>query len=173
MKKICFLLLVTLLFCFENLQAQTKYFPTFTAIDLNKKEVTLPADIYTEKTLLIVPFKQKQQNEIYDFLAQIDPLLQEFPDFDFIEIPTISSWWSWFGLNNWIDDGMRSGIQDFEARKRTVTWYTDVDKFLMQMDIKDKSNVCYYLVDKNGEIYWQIAGKATSEDIDKLRQFLL
>lgn len=168
MKHIIFPLFIFLAFS-SNIFAQVAVFPAFEAEDLNKKTVNIPQDVYAKKTLLIVPFKQKQQEDIYDFLAQIDPILQDNLDFDFLEIPTISSWWTWFNLNSWIDNGMRSGIQDFETRKRTITRYIDVDDFLESMNIPDKTKVCYYLIDDTGKIYWQHIGKASSADIEQLK----
>lgn len=165
-------LLLFFLFITIGLSGQTSNFPAFKAFDLNKNEISIPEEIYAEKTLLIVPFKQKQQTAIYDFLDEIDYLLNNYNNFDFLEIPTISYWWQTMQLSNWIDNGMRSGITDFETRKRTITRYIDVNEFLEEMEIPDRSEVCYYLINKNGEILWQHRGKANKEAMKTLEHEL-
>ena len=72
-----------------------------------------------------------------------------------------------------INEGMRAGIPDQTARERTVTLYLDKQAFKSALDISSEDDIYIFLVDRNGNIYWQTRGEYTQEKGIELRQSIL
>jgi predicted transcriptional regulator len=66
---------------------------------------------------------------------------------------------------------MRLGIQDKIARERTITVYTNRDKFFEIMNMKG-DKIYVLLLDKDGKILWRTDGLANQKNIESLQKIL-
>jgi hypothetical protein len=66
---------------------------------------------------------------------------------------------------------MRLGIQDKIARERTITVYTNRDKFFEIMNMKG-DKIYTLLLDKDGKILWRAEGLANQKNIESLQKIL-
>ena len=62
----------------------------------------------------------------------------------------------------WVNNGMRSGIQDSDARNRTITVYTQRDEFAQYMGL-DMNTITTFLLDNDGTILWRQSGAMTNQ----------
>ncbi len=148
-------------------RVRTPYFPTITAENLNKEEITLPTDLAGNPALILVAYKQQQQTNVNTWLDRMDEIQTAIPGVQIIETPTISSGrWGW--MAGFIDGGMRSGIPDPDARARTITLYTDVSLFNQALMIEDTDTIYAVLLDEAGEVVTTIEGDFTEEKISML-----
>ncbi len=177
MNKIKFLfLLLALQSCFissgENskvLAGQDNYFPKVSGIDLEGNKQELPQVFKNEFNLVIVAFKREQQVEVDSWIKAATPILQEKPNLSFFEIPLIYELSAFKRF--WVNNGMRFGIEDDVARKRTITVYTNRDEFFKISKMKEDS-IYALLIDKNGKILWRVEGVADDNKIKGLRKVL-
>lgn len=143
------------------------YFPTLTGIDLMGVDRTIPETFDGKYNLIAVAFERGQQEIINTWITEADKLEASNENFKFYEIPVI------YKLNalwrTWINNGMRSGIPDENSRLRTITIYTERDKFLDFMKM-NKDTVYLLLLDQNGKIIWQETGNASEEKIKSLQK---
>jgi hypothetical protein len=62
-----------------------------------------------------------------------------------------------------INSGMKSGINDRNARDRTITLYIDKTPFKDALGITDETAIQVLLVDRSGAILWRSTGRFTAE----------
>lgn len=148
-------------------RVRTPYFPTITAENLNREQVTLPDDLSGNPALILVAYKQRQQTNVNTWLDRMDEIEAAIPGVRIIESPTISSGrWGW--MAGFIDGGMRSGIPDSEARARTITLYTDVSLFNQALMIEDTDTIYTVLLDAEGEVVKVLEGDFSNEKLREL-----
>jgi hypothetical protein len=102
-------------------------FPTLKGADLNGRSLTLPADFPQPFSLVFVAFEMRQQADVDSWRPFVENARRVRPLLSVFELPTISR--GYLLMRFVIDNGMRSGITDREARAATVTLYTDVKAF--------------------------------------------
>jgi len=142
-------------------------FPTISAEDLNKDPITLPDDLAGNPALVLVAFKRQQQNNVNTWLNQLAMIEETIPGVRVIETPTISSfYWGW--MAGFIDGGMRSGIPDHEARARTITLYTNTQKFRDALGLESSSTIYAVLLDDSGRVLRIEPGDFSQEKFDRL-----
>ena len=147
------------------------YFPTITAENLNREKITLPTDLAGNPALILVAYKQKQQTNVNTWLDRIDEIEAAIPGVQIIETPTISSGkWGW--MAGFIDGGMRSGIPDPQARRRTITLYTDVSLFNQALMIEDTDTIYAVLLDAEGEVVEMVEGDFSEEKMTRLVEMM-
>ncbi|MFY9643661.1 MAG: hypothetical protein WAK29_00690 [Terriglobales bacterium] len=132
------------------------YFPRVSASNLEKRDFNLPADFAGDRNLLLVAFERGQQSEVDTWLREMKRFGEMDPGFRFYELPTIqrpSALMRWF-----IDNGMRHGIADREARERTITLYLDKTPFCEALRITDQKKIYAFLVDRQGKVLWRSEG---------------
>ena len=143
------------------------HFPEVVGIDLHGEEQTLPDSFAGSLNIVTVAFKRDHQSAVNTWIPVADEIAQTDSGIQFYEIPLI------YKMNPaarfWVNNGMRAGIEDPIARARTITVYTDRDKFteMMQMDIKTIDTL---LLNDQGTILWRTPGEATKESIRALKQ---
>jgi len=153
----------------QTQRLRTPYFPTITAENLGREKVTLPTDLAGNPALILVAYKQKQQTNVNTWLDRIDEIERAIPGVQIIETPTISSGkWGW--MAGFIDNGMRSGIPDPQARARTITLYTDVSLFNQALMIEDRDTIYAVLLDERGEVLEVISGDYDAQKLGRLLQ---
>lgn len=178
MKKIItFIMLFALQSCMigagENSKIEANknnYFPKITGIDLDGKKQELPAIFKNKFNLVIVAFKREQQTEVDTWIKAIEPILKENTNLSFYEVPLIYELSSFKRL--WVNNGMRFGISDKIARKRTITVYTNREEFFRITKMQE-DKIYALLIDAGGKILWQEEGIASKIKIENLRKVVL
>lgn len=141
-------------------------FPTVTGANLLRQSYTLPYELEGELNLLLVAFYAAQQPVVDTWLPLAEEIEQAQPEFRYYEVPVIQE------MNpiahTIIDEGMRTGIADPEARRRTITLYLDKRPFMQKLGLPDERNVYLLLVDRLGNILWRASGFYTPETGEEL-----
>ena len=149
---------------------KNNYFPKITGIDLDGKKQELPAIFKNKFNLVIVAFKREQQTEVDTWIKAIEPILKENTNLSFYEVPLIYELSSFKRL--WVNNGMRFGISDKIARKRTITVYTNREEFFRITKMQE-DKIYALLIDAGGKILWQEEGIASKIKIENLRKVVL
>lgn len=146
-------------------------FPSVSGENLHGETVTFPDDLKGQPALVLVAFKRQQQAEVDTWLAQLDAIEVAIPGIRVVETPTISGtrwgWMAWF-----IDGGMRSGIPDDAARARTITLYTDVDKFRDALGMATDEQIYAVLLDADARVLQVEPGTYTEGSIERFAGLL-
>lgn len=136
------------------------YFPKLVGIDLMGEDREIPQSFIGEYNIVVVAFEREHQKAVNTWINAVDPILEKYKNIAFYEVPLI------YEINApyrfWINNGMRAGIPDLEARLRTITVYTDRDKFTSTMNMKT-DHIYVLLLNKKGGILWQAQGLLTSK----------
>ena len=178
MKKIIpFILLLSLQSCMigagENSKVEpnkNNYFPKITGIDLDGKKQELPAAFKNKFNLVIVAFKREQQAEVDTWINAIEPTLKENSNLSFYEIPLIYELSTFSRM--WVNNGMRFGIPNEIARKRTITVYTNREEFFKITAMKE-DKIYALLIDNSGKILWRAEGVANKANVAAVRKISL
>ncbi len=148
---------------------KNSYFPKITGINLDGKKQELPAVFNNKFNLVVVAFKREQQEEVDTWIKAIEPILKENPNLSFYEIPLI---YEISALGRiWVNNGMRLGIPDEIARKRTITVYTNREEFFRITGMKE-DKIYALLLDTNGKILWKSEGVAKNTNIVDILSYL-
>ncbi len=177
MKKLSLLFLLILLqSCFigsgknsEITASQNNHFPQVTGIDLQGSMQKLPEAFQNEFNLVVIAFKREQQEQVNTWIKAVEPILKEKPNLSFFEIPLI------YELSSlkrfWVNNGMRFGIPDENARKRTITVYTKRDEFFKITKMQE-NQIYALLINKSGKVLLRLEGNADDKKIKALRKLL-
>ncbi len=176
MKKIYLLLItISLTSCMigsgenSSIKANDDKFPFLSGINLEGKKFDLPQDLDGEFRIVALGFEREHQEAINTWIKVADDIVKNNPKIKFYEVPLI---YELGGVSRaWINNGMRLGIQDKIARQRTITVYTNRDKFFEIMAMKG-DRIYVLLLDKNGKILWRTEGLANEKNIDSLQKTL-
>jgi hypothetical protein len=147
-----------------------KKFPEVKGDNLNGETIQIPSQLNGEFNVLLVPFQMWQQDQVNSWVPFLEHLMNENPDFDFYELPTIRK--MNFIARRVIDGGMRGGIPSRDTRARTVTLYIDKTPFKNALEIPTESTLYLYLVDKDGTILWEESGELSDEKATSLEDAL-
>jgi hypothetical protein len=145
-------------------------FPDVTGRNLEGRELRLPADFASERTVVLVAFRRRQQREVDSWLPELAAMRAADPGLAVYEIPTLSS--GWIPLRGWIDGGMARGIADSAVREVTVTLYIDKGPFKDALGITSERTIQLLVLDRDGRVTYRALGAATPEGIAALRQAL-
>ncbi len=143
--------------------------PEMTGIDLLGQERTIPSTFTGKWNIVAIAFEREQQEDVNTWIPVADEMMLEIDGLKFYEVPLIYE--MNMAMRSWVNNGMRAGISDPVARERTITVYTDREKFLSLMDM-DTDSIYVLLVDAQGKILWRHEGIATPEAIRALRAYL-
>jgi len=173
MKKIIFLILITLNFTSANSQEDTTMtdktidmeFPELKAETLSGIDMKYPDDVKGKITLILMAFKRETQRTIDSWLEPFSKAFENDTTVQFFEIPMLAG--AWKLMSPFIDGGMRSGIPK-QKHGNVTTFYGDVNKYCKLLSIKDKSDGYVFLLDQNGVIQWRSNGFATEEKLQEL-----
>ncbi|MEM9989813.1 MAG: hypothetical protein AAF723_09880, partial [Pseudomonadota bacterium] len=115
LRNICLALLLA--FIAVPAGASERVFPTLTAKDLNKREVTLPRGLPSDPSIVMLAFYRKQQDDLNTWINGMNLKAEDAPPW--VELPVVG--WHNRLFSRYIDNGMRSGITATEDRARTIT----------------------------------------------------
>ncbi|MEM6811321.1 MAG: hypothetical protein AAF549_02530 [Pseudomonadota bacterium] len=151
-----------------EIPAQGK-FPIVNGIDLTGMPRKLPSTFQGDLNIVILAFKQEQQEIVNQWFPFIKSLQNNFNGIEFYEIPVIYA--ANPAIRLWANNGMRSGITEEDLRQRTITVYLDKDKFLDAMQMNDDT-IFTLLLDDFGNIKWRTDGAPTPEKQGQLEQVI-
>lgn len=133
-----------------------RMFPRVEAQNLLDEAVVLPDDLLGSPAVVHVAFFQKQQELVNTWLAEMGRIERAFAGVRVIETPVIKGRWA--VMAGFIDNGMRSGILEQEARARTITLFTDTRDFRDALDLPTDKDVYTLLLDAEGRVLATEAG---------------
>ena len=145
-------------------------FPDVVGIDLEGEQVSLPGGFAGRRNLVAVAFERDQQAVVDTWITAVEPLLARDRDLRLYEAPTIYESSALFRL--WVNNGMRAGIPDPAARRRTVAVYLDRERFTAALAIPDTRDVHLLLLEADGRIAWRTTGPADDEKLAALADAL-
>jgi hypothetical protein len=143
-------------------------FPAVTGLNLAGVEVRLPDGFEGDRNLVAVAFRREQQAAVDTWIEAAGPLVDAHPGLRFYELPTIDERGALFRF--YVNNGMRAGIPDPDARARTITLYLDKTAFRRALDMADEEAIYVLLLDARGRELWRARGPATPEAVDTLRR---
>jgi len=143
--------------------------PVMTGINLVGEEITLPRQLKGQRNILAFAFEQEQQEDVNSWIPVGEELENAYPDVRFYEVPVIYEMGAVSRM--WVNNGMRSGIPSDQARERTITVYTDRDKFLNHMEM-NKESIYVVVANPQGEVLWREKGPATDKKVQALKNYL-
>ena len=146
-----------------------KKFPKLTGIDLNGNKQLLPDSFAGKLNIVAIGFEREHQEAINTWIGVADEIIAKNPDIKFYEVPLIYEL-STFS-RAWVNNGMRFGIQNEIARKRTITVYTNRDEFFNIMQMKG-DRIYVAIINKEGDILWITDGVASKEKIESMQKFI-
>ena len=131
-------------------------FPTVKGSNLAGREYTLPADFEGELNIVAVAFQMWHQDEVNTWMPLLEQMEHQVPGLRAYELPVLRSM---NRVSQWmIDQGMRGGIPDLATRSRTITLYTDKERFRQALDLANENHITILLVDRRGEVLWRTEG---------------
>lgn len=139
-----------------NVTRRDVHFPTVSGANLNRQRFVFPRDLAGELNILFVPFLQQQQAVVDTWIPFARETEEAFPRIAYYELPTIDERPALTRL--FVNEGMRAGIPDQQARERTVTLYIDLGRFMAATAIPGKDEVHTLLVNREGDILWRTTG---------------
>ena len=145
-------------------------FPHLAARDLEGRALELPDGFSGESNLVIVAFRREQQTMVDSWVAWWETFAAEDPLLRCYEIPVIATRWS--PARPVIDGGMAQAVRAQEARRRTLTVYTDVRRVTDALAIDSTDTVTVLLVGADGRVRWRTTGPATEHATSELRAAL-
>lgn len=134
-------------------------FPHLVARDLEGRERSLPDDFAGSANLVVVAFRREQQSMVDSWIAWFDAVALQHPGLRCYEIPVLAMRWS--PARSFIDGGMARAVREPEARRRTLTAYTDVRRVTDALAIEDTGTVTVLLVGTDGLVRWRGTGPAS------------
>jgi len=142
-------------------------FPRVTGLNLSRRAFHLPEDFEGELNVAIVAFKQRHQLDVNTWLPAVRDLAARHEGLRYYELPTIHS------MNpvarSFIDNGMRAGIPDLDARAATITLYLDKAEFRRALDLPTEDRIYVLLVDREGNVMWRAEGRHSEAREGELR----
>ena len=131
-------------------------FPTVKGSNLAGKEFTLPADFEGELNVVALAFQMWHQDEVNTWMPLLEQMEHQVPGLRAYELPVIRSM---NRVSQWmIDQGMRGGIPDLATRSRTITLYTDKERFRQALKLSNENHIHVLLVDRRGEVMFRTQG---------------
>ena len=141
-------------------------FPHLAARDLEGRSLELPDAFSGASNLVIVAFRREQQAMVDSWIAWWETIAAEHPSLRCYEIPVIATRWS--PARPVIDGGMAQAVRAQEARRRTLTVYTDVRRVTDALGIDATDTVTVLLVDADGRLRWRTTGPVSEHSGSEL-----
>ncbi len=126
----------------------------------------LPEAFSGAPNLVVVAFRREQQSTVDSWVAWFESIASKHPRLRCYEVPVMATRWS--PGRRVIDGGMAQAVRTPEARRRTLTVYTDVRRVTDALTIEDTGTVAVLLVDSDGWVRWRTTGPATARTGDEL-----
>lgn len=146
------------------------HFPVLQGRNLERVDVAIPQELPGQLKLIVFGFEREHQRAINTWIPRCEALESQVQGFRFFEVPFLAGRYRLF--RSWIDGGMRRGISDPAARKRTITVYGGRSAAMNQLGVKDLGMIHLFLIAPTGEILWKSEGPWSPQKEESLRTVL-
>jgi hypothetical protein len=136
-------------------------FPALKVRDLEGTHHVIPHDLPGGPHIVVLAFQQWHQSIVDRWKPHLEALSERHPGTQVWEVPSISRGYRLF--RSGIDGGMAAAIPDVNARRHTLTAYTDMGALARDLELHSFETVHVYLVDCSGRILWRNEGEPTAE----------
>jgi hypothetical protein len=132
--------------------------PTVSFDNLSKNRVTLPADLHSDRNLLLLYFELTQQadvdnwNGIIDRWRPSDPTLISYTSLVSSQKNFLSRWWQNASMRN---------ASDSNRWPTTLPLYVNKHNFEHKLDIPSEKQVVLLLLDRKGQVLGRVSGPPT------------
>jgi carbon monoxide dehydrogenase subunit G len=133
------------------------------------RNYNLPEDLARPFNLLVVAFRREQQAVVDGWLPWLIEL-EHRPDVAVYELPVLPS--PYGPVRRFIDGGMSRGIPDPEARARTITVYTDVQKVVENLGLAGTDTIAVLVIERSGRVLAREQGRFEQEKAERLAAVL-
>lgn len=141
-------------------------FPETEASSLARRNFKLPRDLEGELNIVLVAFQRWHQNQVDTWASYLDQMERTIPGLHYYELPVIRTM---NRVSQWmLDEGMRAGIPSQPVRERTITVYTDKERFRQAMQMSEEDHIYVLLVTRQGDILWRGRGPYNMESAQSL-----
>ena len=144
-------------------------FPQVKGEDLTGASQWLPAGFQGKVNVVAIGFERSHQALIEQWHATLMPILAESPEVRFYEVPVI------YEMNTvkrlWLNNVMGLYVTDNDAKRRTVTVYTDRRKFAQHLDVSLQAP-SLLILDKQDHVAWKSSGPISQLQYMKIRGML-
>jgi hypothetical protein len=145
-------------------------FPKLSAKNLEGRAMEIPEDLTGAANLVVLAFLREHQGPVETWLPHLAELEREFAGLEVWEVAALSRRYRiWRGA---IDSGMRAGVADPLARRRTLTTYLDLRDLHLPLGLRDFNSIHLYLLDRSGEMLWEGQGSYDPASVPSLRTAL-
>ena len=146
-------------------------FPNVKGSNLLRHQLTLPKDFQGRLNLVFMAFEQWQQMEVDSWIPLAEQLEARVSGLVYYELPTIQSSNTMF---QWLlNEGMRAGIPNPKTRARTITLYLNKIAFRKALRLPDEDHIYLLVIERQGQVLYQLREPHTTEYETSLRDFLL
>jgi hypothetical protein len=143
-------------------------FPPLKVRDLEGTDHVIPSDLPGGPHVIVLAFQQWHQVLVDRWKPSLDALAQRHPGTEVWEVPSLSKGYRLF--RSGIDGGMAAAIPDVDARRHTLTAYTDKSALARDLELPSFDTVFVFLVDCSGHILWRGSGEPSQELIEDLER---
>jgi hypothetical protein len=163
-------ILLTLLLPAVARAAQAPVLPTISFFNLNKQRITLPADLQSDRNLLLLYFQLTQQPEVdgwntaIEHWHAIDPALVAYTSLVSPQKNILARWWQ--------NASIRSSSPDNHRWSTTLPLYVDKRSFERQLGIDSESKPVLLLLDRSGHVINKVIGPPTESNRALIRAAL-
>ncbi len=144
-------------------------FAAVAARDLEGRHVLLPDAFAGEHNLVLVAFKRSQQAAVDTWVEWWQSVAPEHPGLGCYEVPVIPTRWS--PARGFIDGGMARAVPA-DARRRTLTVYSDVRRVADGLEIPETNEVTALLVGRDGWVRERAVGPVSPASVARVLRAL-
>lgn len=150
---------------------ENSHFPQINGANLNGKNFNLPIDFSGKFNIIAIGFEREHQDAINTWIPSLQKIIDSNKNLSikFYELPVIYELGRF--SRAWINNGMRLGIRDSQARDRTITIFTNRDKFFEILNMQG-DKIYLLLLNNNGKILWRCDGEMTKDKLNLLEKTL-
>jgi hypothetical protein len=131
-------------------------FPQLKARNLLGKDVELPEAFEGDPSVVMVAFRRGQQRQVDSWVPWLEGQAERCPNLRFYELPALARMWTPFRAS--IDGGMATAINDPIVLARTLTIYGNLSLVTGPLEIRRRSTISLFLVERGGSISWRGEG---------------
>ena len=145
-------------------------FPKIRARNLEGLDVELPDAFAGDRNIVAVAFQRDHQSLVDSWLPWFEHAALSDANLRFYEVPTIGRIWS--PVRKFIDGGMAAAIREPVILQRTFTVYGDVTLLTQPLEIKDRSTISVFCVDRSSAVLWRGDGGFSDSLANELEEVL-
>lgn len=146
-------------------------FPAVSGISIDNVEVALPADFTGEYRLVVMPFDREQQTRAIEWLPLFREIAAEQQGLTYYSVAALPDLAP--AVKLLVLGGLSAGVTDAEVRAVTfVLFLQDQAAFAAALNISDLEQMTVLLLNREGEVLFQLSGDFDEEKASRLRMEL-